>query len=235
MIPLRDENPSRRYPIVTLGLIAANIVVFFTQLSFGPDMESFVYHFALVPAQVTGHAAIPSVGFPGPYLSILTSMFLHGGFGHLIGNMWFLWIFGDNIEDILGHSRFLLFYLVSGVAAGLLHVALNPLSTIPTLGASGAISGVLGAYLIIFPSTRVRTLIFLGFFVDIINIPALFFLGFWFLMQFLGGFMSGSESGIAFGAHIGGFIAGIALVLLLTRRTPVARTYRYEPKRIRRW
>jgi len=158
-------------------------------------------------------------------------MFLHGGWTHLIGNMWFLWIFGDNIEDFLGHIGFVFFYFVTGIVAGLTHVLLNPNSTIPTIGASGAISGVLGAYMVLHPRIRVKTLVTLGFYIEVVRIPAFYFLGFWFLMQFLG--LQGS--GVAYGAHIGGFIAGAAFILLFTQRRSASFLERYDSARRPWW
>lgn len=233
MFPLRDENPSHGSPFVTVVLIIVNLLVFFYQVSLGPAVEQFVYQFATLPIEVTTNRNLEfSQGLP-PYLSLLSSMFLHGGWMHLIGNVWFLWVFGDNIEDFLGHVGFLFFYLVTGIAAGLAHVWLNADSAIPTLGASGAISGVLGAYLILHPMIRIRTLVTLGFFWRIMRVPAVFFLGIWFLLQFLGGFQA--DSGVAYGAHVGGFVAGVVLILIMSRGKRPAVRATYESGRSARW
>jgi membrane associated rhomboid family serine protease len=233
MFPLRDENPTHGTPVVTVTLIIVNVLVFFYQLSLGPaGIEPFVLRFGAIPAEVVSGANLDvSLGLH-PYLSVVSSMFLHGGFGHLLGNMWFLWIFGDNIEDFLGHLGFLAFYLATGVAATLAHVLTSADSTIPLVGASGAISGILGAYIVLHPHIRVKTLIVLGFFWNVVYVPALFFLGLWFLMQILGGFQPGGQ--VAYGAHVGGFLAGIPLILLCSRRKgrPHAR---YEANRQIRW
>ena len=220
MIPLRDTIPTRTFPGVTIALIAANVLVFLFQVSLGPQAGgALVAAFGAVPAQITG-AAPHAAPVLSPPLTILTSMFLHGGFAHLLGNMVFLWIFGNNVEDATGHVRFVFFYLACGVAAALSHVAAQPGSTVPMVGASGAISGVLGAYFLLFPHARIVTLVFLGFFAQTVQIPAFFFLGFWFLMQFLSGAVSfGTQGGgVAWFAHIGGFLAGFALLIPFKRR-----------------
>lgn len=233
MLPLRDENPSHTFPFVTILLIVANVLIFFYQASLGRHVEEFVFQFAMIPAEVTHlHNLSSSTAIP-PLASLFTSMFLHGGIAHLLGNMWFLWIFGDNIEDFLGHVGFLAFYVLTGLAADFAHILLNPESTIPTLGASGAISGVLGAYIVLHPRIRIRTLVTLGFFWEVVRIPAIFFLGIWFLMQFLGG-MGDTGAGVAYGAHIGGFVAGVLWLLLFSRRDPTPHE-RYEPNRSARW
>lgn len=218
MIPLRDRNPSGSFPAVTVALIAANVVVFLFEMMAQQDLERFFSAYALIPAKVM-------LGLDGrlPWSDVVTpffsSMFLHGGWLHLIGNMWYLWIFGDNVEDTLGPVRFLLFFLLTGLAAGITHVALNPASTIPTVGASGAISGVLGAYLVLFPGAHVTTLIILGFFFRLVQIPAVVVLGFWIVVQVLTGLGSfGASGGVAFFAHIGGFLAGMALLFVLRPR-----------------
>ncbi|HWR96883.1 MAG TPA: rhomboid family intramembrane serine protease [Candidatus Methanoperedens sp.] len=219
MIPLRDTIPTRTFPGVTIALIAANVLVFLYQLSLGPRSGGeLVAVFGAVPAQLTGAAPYAAPVLP-PALTILTSMFLHGGFAHLLGNMVFLWIFGNNVEDATGHLRFPLFYLACGAAAALAHVATHPGSTVPMVGASGAISGVLGAYFLLYPHARIVTLVFLGFFAQTVQIPAFFFLGFWFLMQFFSGALSiGSGGGVAWFAHVGGFVAGLALLVPFKRR-----------------
>jgi membrane associated rhomboid family serine protease len=225
MIPIRDETPRYSTPYVTYFIIALNVVVFLFELSVGMQghraLNSMIYQFGVVPRHferaVAGGAAFR---IPGLFLSILTSMFLHGGWVHVIGNMWFLWIFGDNIEDYLGHLRYLLFYLTSGVAAALTHIALNFGSNIPTVGASGAIAGVMGAYFVLYPRARVLTWFPPIFF---FHLPAWVMLGYWFVVQFLMGATtsiteSQSTGGIAVWAHVGGFITGIILIKLLPER-----------------
>ena len=215
MIPIRDENPTRRVPFVNYALIAINLLVFFWQVSLGPSSETAFYSFALVPLDVTS-------GFDmGDLRSVFTSMFMHAGLMHLLGNMLYLWIFGDNVEDALGHFRYLLFYLAGGFAASLTHVFLYPSSTIPTVGASGAIAATLGAYLLLFPNRRVVTIIPFGFFLQVARIPALIVLGFWFLLQLLEGTLAlgmAQLGGVAFWAHIGGFVFGMVVGPLLRPR-----------------
>jgi membrane associated rhomboid family serine protease len=216
MIPLRDLNPRRRFPLVTIGLIALNVVVFIYEF-FLPGEEAlnlFTSNWGLVPAQLLQLQ-------PRAILSVFTSMFLHSGFVHLAGNMLYLWIFGDNVESAMGSFRFTIFYLLCGIGAALGQVVVDPSSIVPMIGASGAISGVLGAYLLLYPRVQVETLIFIGFFVRLIKIPALVVLGSWILLQLLSGIMSlGAEAtgGVAFFAHIGGFLTGLALVGLFKRR-----------------
>ena len=222
MIPLRDDNPTRITPVLTWGLIAVNVMVFLYQVSLGPRQgQLFVYEFGAIPAVVMGTEALPGylAAIP-PQLSLFTNMFLHGGWLHLIGNMWYLWIFGDNIEAALGRFRYLVFYLACGVLASLSHVLSDPSSVIPSIGASGAISGVLGAYLLLYPRARVLVLIPLFFFMQLIYIPAAFMLGFWFFLQLISGSMSAGRDagGVAVWAHIGGFIAGVLLVGLFKRK-----------------
>jgi len=220
VMPLRDIQERRSFPLVNLALIAANIAVFLYQVSLGSRLEGFIRSAAFVPAEyfTPGNAVADA-------RSVFVSMFLHGGWIHLGGNMLYLYIFGDNVEDRVGHGRYLLFYLICGWAATLLHGALNANSTIPAIGASGAISGVLGAYMLLFPKARVLTLIPLGFYMQMRELPALVVLGLWFAMQFLSGVVSvgarGNEaSGVAWWAHIGGFLAGMILIKLMVRRQP---------------
>jgi len=216
MIPIRDRNPTRRTPFINIGLIGLNLAAFLYEVSLGPQVETLFFSYGIVPADVLtaffGYQYIDAV------VPFFTSMFLHGGLLHLAGNMLYLWIFGDNIEDKLGHARYLVFYILCGVVAGALHVFIDPGSIIPTVGASGAISGVLGAYLLLFPRARVLTVIPIFFFIQLAELPALFVLGFWFIMQFLYGMISlgyetGAMGGVAWWAHIGGFIAGVVLIL----------------------
>jgi len=221
MIPLRDNIPSRRFPGVTLALIIINVLVFFQELKLGPHLESFMLAWGIVPARFTDMSQFSTLS--AKVLPLFGSMFLHGGWLHLIGNMWVLWIFGDNVEDRLGHFKFLGFYLLSGLAAAVLHICTNLHSMVPTIGASGAIAGVMGAYLRFFPRARVETLIpplFLGPFFEI---PAVVFLGFWFLLQFFNGALSLGARGQAFGgvawwAHVGGFAFGVWVAISASRR-----------------
>jgi rhomboid family protein len=218
MIPLRDTIHSRNYPAVNTLLIATNVLVFLVQLTQGPQEDQFIYTYGLVPARYS----VPEIGdhftLFQQVLAFLSFMFLHGGFWHLLGNMWFLYIFGDNVEDRLGPFRYLLFYLLCGWASGLFHLFLNWQSPVPTIGASGAIAGVMGAYLVMFPRAKILTLIPILFIPYFIEIPAFFFLGIWFFLQFLGAAGSGAQGGgIAWWAHVGGFVAGIILVKGLQR------------------
>ena len=209
MIPLRDVIPSRTFPFFTITFIVLNSVAFLFDRSLTePAREAFIRTYGVVPVRLD-------------LITVFTSMFLHGGWGHFLGNMLFLWIFGDNVEDRVGHGRFIFFYLVCGVAAVAAHVYMNPLSRIPTIGASGAIAGVMGGYFVLYPNSRVLALVPLVIIWQIVEVPAILFLGFWFLMQF---FMMGLSAraglgggGIAFWAHIVGFLAGMATVLVLKK------------------
>ena len=220
MIPLKDKNPSYGFPVVNYLLIGANAAVFFYELSLGHGLDAFFIKYGLVPSRyfemVAHHSDLLT-----RYVPFFTSMFIHGGWLHIIGNMWFLFIFGDNVEDKLGHRNYLVFYLLSGLAAGFLQTYLSAGSSIPTIGASGAISGVLGAYLVMFPRARIVTLIPIFIIFDIIDVSALLFIGFWFMMQFFSGVESvgqGMSGGIAWWAHVGGFVAGILMVPLFKPR-----------------
>ena len=222
MFPLKDDNPISITPVVTWALIVVNVLVFLYQFSLGPKAaEYFVYQYGAIPAVVVGQQSLPSsfATIP-PVLSVFTSMFLHGGWMHLIGNMWFLWIFGNNIEEAMGGFRFIVFYFVCGVLASWSHILSNPGSVLPSIGASGAISGVMGAYIMLYPRARVWTLIFLFFFIRLMYIPAGIILGYWFLIQLLSGSMAGGQAqgGVAFWAHIGGFLAGVLLVALFKKK-----------------
>jgi membrane associated rhomboid family serine protease len=213
MFPLKDDNPTTIIPVVTWMLSALNVVVFFYQVSLGPNGRLFVYQYGAIPAVVVGEQQLPSnVATVPPMVTVFTSMFLHGGWMHLIGNMWFLWIFGNNIEEAMGGFRYLLFYLVCGFVASASHILSNAGSTVPSIGASGAISGVLGAYLMLYPRARVLTLIFLGFFVRLLWVPAGFVLGIWFLIQLFSGSLAGQQNAG------GGFVAGVLLVGLFKKR-----------------
>ena len=206
MIPLSDENPTRSFPIVTLLLIAANVAVFALSLGQMHDPDAFFAAYGLIPAQL---AEQPVAQYP----HIFTAMFMHAGFMHLVGNMLYLWIFGNNIEDALGKLGFLLFYLVCGVLAAFGHILTDIHSPVPMVGASGAIAGVLGAYMVLFPAARVKTLIFLGFFMTVARIPAWFLLGLWILLQVGSSFSMPSDGGgVAWFAHIGGFFVGALLI-----------------------
>lgn len=216
MIPLRDDVPSQTTPVINVTLIALNVLAFLYQLMLGPEINQFLRAFAVIPALYSRDAVVAAtpVDLAVP---LFTSMFLHGGFMHLGGNMLYLWIFGDNVEDRMGHARYLVFYLLCGMAASAGHIWSSPNSRVPSLGASGAIAGVLGAYFLLYPKARVVTLLPLGFFTQLIQVPALFFLGFWFVQQFLYGLFSlnvqsAQSGGVAWWAHIGGFVAGVVLV-----------------------
>jgi hypothetical protein len=220
MIPLRDENPARSAPVITRALIVLNCALFIYEFMLGPNLEGFINLWGMVPERVS--LSLSGHGEPiiGPVLTFLTSMFLHGGWMHLIGNMWFLWIFGDNVEDRLGHFGYLVFYLASGLVAAGLQFFTAPHSRAPTVGASGAIAGVLGAYAIAFPGARVVTLVPLFPFVQIVALPALVVLGFWFVIQFFSGALSlgaHASGGIAWWAHIGGFAFGFLVMLIFGR------------------
>jgi membrane associated rhomboid family serine protease len=217
LIPIRDTIPHRHAPVVTWALIAVNVLVFFYELALDPeDLERLFYVFGIVPARYSHPEWARWLGLNvDDYWPFLTSMFLHGGWAHVIGNMWTLWIFGDNVEDRMGPWRFLLFYLVTGLAAGLTHYFTNLHSTLPTVGASGAIAGVLGAYFVLFPRSHIIILVPIFFFPFFFELPAVTYLLFWFLSQVLGGTLAGlmasNVGGIAFWAHVGGFAAGVML------------------------
>ena len=215
MIPIRDQIPTRRVPFVNYFLILANIVVFVFQFLAGPYEDALVYEFALIPYNFITTLSISNI------TDIFTSMFMHAGLAHIGGNMLYLWIFGDNIEDSMGHGRYFLFYLVGGIVASLTHIVTNPGSQIPTVGASGAIAAVLGAYLVLYPQSRVMTIIPLGFFIRMTMVPASIVLGLWFVLQLFSGVLSlgGPDvGGVAFWAHIGGFVAGVLMAKLMGKR-----------------
>lgn len=236
MFPLRDENPTELTPYFTVAIIAANVLVWVYVQGAGLS-EAVLYdsicRYGVIPAELTGRTQgylgvqiAPGVHcrFGGlSWSTVLTSMFLHGGWVHLIGNMWFLWVFGNNIEDSTGHLRFLVFYLLAGVVASLAHVWVAPGSPVPTIGASGAVSGVMGAYLILYPRVRVQTLFIVLIFIRILPVPAWVVLGQWFVLQFLYGMAEpAAAGGVAFWAHIGGFVTGVALIKLFENRKLVA-------------
>ena len=232
MIPLRDDIPSRSRPIVTIVLIALNLAAYVYQVSLGLAVEpggraaaeAFIFEFGATPCRLT--ATCDRGDFPSPYVTLFTSMFLHGSPLHVAGNMLYLWIFGDNVEDTLGHGRFLAFYLLSGVAAAVAQTVTSPTSAIPMIGASGAVSGVLGAYLLLFPYATILTLMIFGFFIRSVHIPAVIVLGFWIVLQLINGWLTmsasamgrGESGGVAWFAHIGGFLAGMLLLLLFRPR-----------------
>jgi len=211
MFPLKDDNPTTRRPILTVLLIAVNIAVFLAEIGpWQPAVGEIVARFGLVPARLTS-------GEPGAFLTLFSSQFLHGGFLHLGGNMLYLWIFGNNIEDRLGHAGFFIFYIISGICAALFQLFYDPLSEIPMIGASGAVSGILGAYLVCYPHARIKTLLIIVIFIKIVDVPAILLLTAWFFMQFL--YMN--VDGIAWYAHVGGFIFGLlfAVIFLAGRRS----------------
>jgi hypothetical protein len=232
MFPLRDSIPSSRPPVVNVLLIAACAVAFVFELSLGSYLDRFLRAYAFVPVRLF-QPAVFDVNLLFNIRSGLLSMFLHGGWFHLISNMWFLWIFGDNVEDALGHIRYLIFYLGCGGAAALAQAFIAPTSQAPMVGASGAIAGVLGAYLVWFPWARVRTLLFLGIFFTVAELPALVFLVLWFVVQFFSGTLAlarveAAAGGVAFFAHMGGFVAGAIVAFLLRRSGRVHPRTRYS-------
>jgi membrane associated rhomboid family serine protease len=238
MFPYKDENPTFHPTIVTWALVGLNVAVWVLVQGFGsePALTRSVCHLGLIPGELLGTVAegttVPlgpaancQIGAPNAFTP-LTSMFLHGGWLHLAGNMLFLWVFGDNVEDSMGHVRFLIFYVLCGLAAAGAQMALNPGSAVPMVGASGAIGGVMGAYVVLYPKVRIRVLIFLGIFITTIVVPAYLMLGYWFFLQILGGLPSlageGGGGGTAFGAHVGGFAAGALLILVFKKPERVA-------------
>ena len=232
LFPLKDINPTQRFPFVTVLLIAANVIVFVYELVLGRGVNAFITAYGMIPYEITRAAdltgesvGLPIVHVPGPpliHLTVLTSMFIHAGFLHILGNMLYLWIFGNNIEDLLGPLKFVVFYIVCGIAAAITHILIEPSSAVPTVGASGAVSGVLGAYLVVHPRAKVLTLVFLGFFARVMLVPAAFLLVFWFVLQIFSGLGSlgagAGAGGVAWFAHIGGFVSGIVLVKLMAGR-----------------
>jgi len=221
MFPLSDDNPHLTTPVITWGVMAVCVLVFLWQLTLGEQGgQAAFFAYGMVPDRLLGDAELPpGVATVPAWMTVFTSMFMHGGWLHLGGNMLYLWIFGDNVEDSMGHGRFAVFYLICGVAASLAQALADPGSQIPVIGASGAIAGVLGAYILLHPRATVRTLIFLGFFVTILHIPAIYVLGFWFLIQFVSAVATPLEGGgVAFWAHLGGFVAGMVLVPVFRRR-----------------
>jgi membrane associated rhomboid family serine protease len=249
MFPYRDENETQRLPIVTGTIIALNVLVWILVQGAGSTLAlaRSVCDLGLIPGELTGSLPVGTrfpIGDglvcatdPGRQIShLVTSMFLHGSWMHLLGNMWFLWIFGDNVEDSMGRLRFLSFYLLSGLAAAMGQVLASPNSAIPMVGASGAISGVMGGYLMLYPNVRVFAAVFLGFFITSVALPAWLMLGYWFLIQFVSGLAAfgGDVGGVAFWAHIGGFVVGVVLVKIFARSDYIAahRAHQWRPRRI---
>jgi len=238
LIPLKDDIPSRSVPIVTVVLIVLNALVFLYQVALGDDAsarggsvaQAFVLEFGVTPCRLAGTCPTPG-DFPHPVLTVFTAMFMHGGLFHVAGNMLYLWIFGDNVEDTLGHARFLVFYLLSGAGAAIAQTLTDPTSRLPMVGASGAVSGVLGAYLLLFPYASVLTLLIFGFFWRVVQVPAVIVLGFWIVVQLLSGYLTfsaaaagrGETGGVAWFAHIGGFLIGMLLLVLMRPRRQSAR------------
>jgi membrane associated rhomboid family serine protease len=242
MIPLHDDNPTAIAPAVTVALIVACSAVWLWQFSQPPgEQERTIYALGVIPAVLLGERSLPpEAAWTPPIFTLVSSMFLHGGWMHLIGNMLYLWIFGNNVEDAMGHVRFIVFYLVCGVAAALAQTASDPASTVPMVGASGAIGGVLGAYLVLHPKARVLVLIPLGIFSRLIYVPAFLVLGLWFVLQIVSAPMAQQGGGVAYWAHIGGFAAGAALIFVFRRRGVTlldrdrpARLPRFESRRRR--
>ena len=249
MFPLRDENPTVHTPYATIAIIAINVVCWVTIQGFGTDpaLAESICRYGLIPADVLGTAP-PGASFPlseqlvcivdgsGGWFSVVSSMFMHGGWFHIVGNLWFLWIFGDNVEDAMGSVRFAIFYVLCGLAAAAAQTMTDTASIVPMVGASGAIGGVMGAYAFLYPRAHIHTLIFLGFYVTTVAVPAVFMLGYWFLLQLLSGLptVGVAGGGVAFWAHIGGFIAGLVLALLFTDRERLAVHRAAAPRRTAR-
>jgi membrane associated rhomboid family serine protease len=219
MIPLKDDNPTRTVPFVNYALIAACVLVFLWQVSLGERIQAAIYAYGLIPGVLLGDARLPAeLAVVPAWMTVFTSMFLHGGWMHLIGNLLYLWIFADNVEDRFGHGRFVVFYALCGVAAAMAQALPDPDSQIPMVGASGAISGVLGAYLLMFPRAHVLVLLPLGPLSQLVRLPAPLVLGLWFAMQLLSELLAPPGAGVAFRAHIGGFVAGLLLLPVFRRR-----------------
>jgi len=218
MFPLRDNIPARTFPVVNLWLITVNTLIFFFQIRLGPEVERFIIDYGFIPARF-----VAEQHFPGSFVPLVSSMFLHGSLLHVFSNMWMLWIFGDNVEDRMGHVRYLVFYLLCGIGAAFTQFGVSPGSSVPMIGASGAISGVIGAYAFLYPGAKILTFVPIFILFYLVEIPAYFFVGFWFFMQFLQGtaqFAVGrlAEGGVAFWAHIGGFVAGVFLLQFFKRK-----------------
>ena len=234
MIPLKDDNPTNNRPIVSYGIIFFCVLIFLAQLGLDDtELREFTYSYGLIPSVLMGIDQLPdNIDKISPIGTIFTSMFMHGGWMHLIGNMLYLWIFADNIEDDLGTLNFVIFYFTSGVGAAFAQVVVDINSQIPMIGASGAIGGVLGAYMINYPNARVLVLIPFGFFSQLLKIRALYVLGFWFVLQFINSFLTSSTGGgVAYAAHIGGFVSGVILILFFNRKNK-RKTYKGKSKKI---
>ena len=218
MFPIYDDIPTKKFPLITVVIIIINAVVFIYQTSLGDGHNAFVYYMGLIPYEISHNIEIMKNGPSLIYSAIFTSMFIHGGFIHIAGNMLFLWIFGNNVEDYMGRINFIIFYFICGIASALTQISTDLNSTIPIIGASGAIAGVLGAYLVLYPKAKVNTVIIFGFFIRVIKIPAVIVLSFWIIYQFLYGISSlgknSGEGGTAWFAHIGGFLMGFLLIKL---------------------
>lgn len=227
MFPLTDHIRRQTFWLSTLALLIGNFLAFFHEISLGAELNEFVLAFGIVPARYTNPALLASTNLEGLLVPLFTAMFLHGGWLHLLGNMLFLFVFGRSVEDFFGHLRFLFLYLLGGLAGSLVHIVLGPGSTVPTIGASGAVAAVLGAYFVRFPRARITTVVPILFFFWTVRLPAVLILGYWFLLQFLTGYQAlaieSATGGVAWWAHVGGFLAGILLALLLRprRRRPV--------------
>ena len=238
MIPLKDDIPARRFPVVNIGLIGVNIVVFLFEMAAGPHLDQVIMRFGFVPAQFSSMYSWDYLDI-GRYTTVFTSLFLHGSLFHVLANMWVLWIFGDNVEDCMGRLRYLVFFLLCGIASVMAQALSNPDSTLPLVGASGAISGVLGAYFLTYPRARILTLVPIFILFYLIDIPAFIFLGIWFLIQFVSGYASmiaedgAAGGGIAWWAHVGGFSAGVVLVHFF-RQEKLCQSYQRTAKRVRR-
>jgi len=223
MIPYKDDNPTTTVPYVTISIIALNILVFIFQIASPSGMKDIAYTYGAIPHNILSFEKAQPVH---PMLTLFSSMFMHGGLFHLGGNMLYLWIFGNNIEDRLGHVRFIIFYLFCGIVAAYSHAITNPESTLPMVGASGAVSGILGAYLLLFPKAHIYTIVFFGFLITTLKVPALIVIGFWAIIQFINGLLStgiGKGGGVAWFAHIGGFLIGLVTIKL------------WLPRRVKRW
>ena len=236
MFPYRDDNPTLATPLATLLLIGANVVSWIVVQGMGaePSLSRSVCELGLIPGEFLhrlpegftlpmSRSTVCVISGDPSWFTPLSSMFLHGGWFHLIGNMWFLWVFGNNVEDSMGHARYFVFYLLCGLAAAAAQTLVNPSSAIPMVGASGAISGIMGAYVVLYPRVRVHMLVILGIFITRIVVPAYLMLGYWFLLQLIGGGLAGEEGGVAFWAHAGGFVAGAALIYLFRDQELVAK------------
>jgi membrane associated rhomboid family serine protease len=233
MIPFRDKNPSGTFPFITIALITLNGGAFIFEVILGNKLEDFLFQYGVVPVKIVyflSHPSLSPVNIKEAFLPFLTGMFLHGGVVHILGNMWYLWIFGDNVEDRLGHFKFLGFYVLCGILASIVHVAFNLHVGVPCVGASGAIAGVLGAYMITFPRARVLCILPLWFIWQVVELPAMVVLGFWFFIQFFNGAAAitatqATAGGVAWWAHIGGFAFGVFFMWILPKKRMVIRTW----------